>query len=213
MNRKSRITAISLPKETEELLQRLQEKYHMTRSELIRVMISFYVDASKKTSPIPISHENFDSSDTNKILKLYYQLLSNTKGQPTWVIGIGIIVKKGQVVIGLRKKTDQLIKDLHWSFPTGRFSSLNFEEELIANCKTETGLTIRVGELIHARHIPDGGQKKVNLIALYYTCRVQSGKLNSGGDFKEVKWVNASEINRHFTTSVSDEVMRYLNNQ
>lgn len=211
MKRKSRITAISLPKEIDSLLETWQKRLHKNRSELLREMINFYVDSNKsrgetaKTNP-----EYIDYSDANKVLKLYYKLLSETKPRPTTVVGIGIVNKRNKVVIGLRKTKDHTIKDLHWTFPSGKMESLDFEKEVIKTVKREAGIDVKIAKLVHARLIPDSPDKKIRVIALYYHCKSLRGNLKAGGDFKEVKLVPAVEVNRHFTTSVADEVMNFL---
>jgi ADP-ribose pyrophosphatase YjhB (NUDIX family) len=141
---------------------------------------------------------------------LYYNLLSQTRPKPTIVVGIAIINKKSKVLIGFRKSSDQHVKDLHWTFPSGKFNTLNFESEILKTVLRETGLNVRVVSLIHARLIPDTPDKKIRIIGLYYHCRIISGKVVAGGDFKEIKWVQANEVNRFFTTSVADEIMQFL---
>lgn len=210
MKRKSLITAISLPKETSILLEKLQNKFHKTRSELLREMISFYVNSSRSREEIKSNKEYIDDHDANKIIKLYYKLLSETKPKPAIVVGISIINKKDRVIIGLRKNADPNIKDLHWTFSSGKFASLNFEKELLATIKRETGFTAKILQLVHARLIPDSPNKKIRIIALYYHCKIVGGKQKPGGDFKELKWVPAIEVSRHFTTSVADEVINFL---
>jgi len=212
---KSRITAISIPQETQKLLKQLQIKSGKSRSLLLREMINYYVSSARRESRIakadsPVTFIN--DSDANLILKLYHRLLSENRPKPVVVVGIAIINKKNQVLIGLRKSTDQLIRDLHWTFPSGKFSSLNFESELVRTISRETGIDTNPGNLIHARLIPDSPKKKVRIIGLYYHCRVASGRQKPGGDFKELKWVDAVTVNRFFTTSVADEVMNFLGN-
>lgn len=208
MKRKSHVTAISLPGEVNELLNRLQHRLHKNRSELIREMIDHFVDSTKKTSPD--DKGGIDDSDANKILRLYHQLLSQSRPKPTLVVVIGIVNKKDQVIIGRRKPQDRYVKDLHWTFPSGTATTLDFENQVSKTVKKEVGLDVRVIRLIHARLIPDSPTKRVRIIGLYYHCRPMSGKPKAWGDFDQVKWVPADQVNRHFTTSVSDEVMNFL---
>jgi len=211
---KKLITAFSLPKEMDIVLNNLQTKTGKSRSQILREMINFFVISTKgekAASRQTAAKELYlDNADVNKILRLYYQLLSQTRPKPTLVVGISIINKKSRVLIGLRKSTDQHIPDLHWTFPSGKFNSLNFESEIIKTIRQETGLTARVISLVHARLIPDSPGKKIRIIGLYYHCRIISGKTVAGGDFKQLKWVEATQVNRHFTTSVADEIMNFL---
>jgi ADP-ribose pyrophosphatase YjhB (NUDIX family) len=210
--KKTGITAFSLLPETEKVLNRLQNKLHKNRSELIREMINYYAKSAKKTpdKSMGVTDTRIDGSDTNKILKYYFQLISRQKYRPSMVIGIAIINKKNKVLIGSRKSRDVYVKNLTWTFPTGKFSSLDFESEIAKTVKQETGLNVKILQLAHARLIPDSPEKKIRIIALYYHCRIVSGKARAGGDFKEIKWIPASEVTRHFTTSVSDEIMNFL---
>ena len=210
MKRKSLVTAISFPKETGLLLEKLQNKFHKNRSELLREMINFYVNSSKSRGVAQKDQEHIDDSNINKVLKLYYKLISETKPKPVIVVGIAIINKKDKVIIGLRKVNDPNVKDLHWTFPSGKFDSLNFQKELLATIKRETGFDAKILQLVHARLFPDSPQKKIRIVALYYHCKIESGKQKPGGDFKELKWVPASQVHRHFTTSVSDEITIFL---
>jgi ADP-ribose pyrophosphatase YjhB (NUDIX family) len=212
MANKSSITAISLPEKTEKVLQGLQSKLQKNRSELIREMINFYLKSGKRSEygRGEVSNFNVDSTDTNKILKYYYQLISQSKPKASIVIGVVIINKKNRVLIGLRKIKDIHVKNLTWTFPSGKFSSLDFESEIIKTAKQETGFDVKVAQLVHARLIPDSPEKKIRIIALYYHCKIVSGKQKPGGDFKDLKWVPATEVTRHFTTSVSDEIMNFL---
>jgi|SRR3989344_1946038 len=210
MKRKSLITAFSLPKQLDDNLKSIQAKSGKTRSELLREMIDYYVESTKKTSTSPNPTDSITDSDANKVLKLYYQLLSETRPKPSLVIGVAIVNKKDQVLIGLRRTNDKLVKDLHWTFPSGKMDNLNFDANIIKSAKLETGLIVKPLHLIHARLIPDSLHKSVRIVALYYHCRILSGKQRPSHNFKELKWVPATEVNRHFTTSVSDEIMHFL---
>jgi hypothetical protein len=153
---------------------------------------------------------SLNNDDVNQILKYYYSLISNQKIKPTLVIGITLISRSGKVLIGLRKTTDRYVKNLTWTFPTGKFYTLDFESELKKTIKIEVGLTAKAFRLIHARLIPDSPGKKVRIVALYYHCKTIPAKPKPGGDFKQLKWIPATDVNRYFTTSVADEIMNFL---
>jgi len=206
---KALITAFSLTEDSQKALNKLQTKSGQTRSEIIRNLLN----SSRKIVKSPLNQEiaaNISVDDTNKILKYYYQLISAQTPKPTIVIGISLISQKGRVLVGLRKNIDPFVKNLSWTFPTGKFSSLDFEKEIIKTVKTETSLTVKVLSLVHARLIPDSPAKKVRIVALYYYCKILSGKSKSGGDLKLLKWVPATDVTKYFTTSVADEIMNFL---
>ncbi len=83
-SRKSLITAFFLPKETLGLLNTLQIKFKRSRSEILREMIEYYV-SSQKTKGYKSQEGTIDDSDANKILKLYYSIISQIKPKPTLV--------------------------------------------------------------------------------------------------------------------------------
>lgn len=201
----------SLPPEIYTEIDKLLKTSHKTRSEFMRQMIESYLSAAQKTllqSPKEIL--KIDPSDTNKILKLYYQLIGSHK-KDTLVIGLGIIAREGKVLIGQRKEEeDPYVKELSWVFPGGKFASLDFEKELIQTIKEETGFNIYVNQLIHARLIPDSPGKKVKIIALYYHCTPVSGNEHAGGDLSKLQWVEPMKIFHYFTTSTADEVVSFL---
>lgn len=173
-------------------------------------MIEFFINSHKPSAKRVGETEIIDDSDANKILKLYYSLLSQTKSKPTIVVVIGIVNKKDKVIIGLRKSPDLNVKDLHWTFPSGKTDTLDFEKNLTKTIKDETGLNAKPIRLVHARLIPDSPEKKVRIMALYYHCKLLGGSQKAGRDFKEIKWVPATQVHRHFTTSVADEITTFL---
>jgi ADP-ribose pyrophosphatase YjhB (NUDIX family) len=212
MNKKTHITAVSLSKETEDQLSKLQQKLGRNRSQLIRDLInsSSKRDVGVKKEVPSSGFIQTDFSDPNLILRRYYELISQVSKKTSLVLGIGIINKKNKVLIGLRKNADPHVKNLSWTFPSGRFNSLNFESELVRNIARETGLQTQVLQMVHARIIPDSPKKPLRIIGLYYHCKIISGKLKPGGDFKELKWIDGTDASRHFTTSISDDITNFL---
>ncbi len=207
---KSLITAFSLSPENEITLKRMQNKSGQTRSEIVRNLINSHSQKLKSGVGDMVFTRSLSNDDTNQILKYYYSLISNQKIKPTIVIGIAVISRSGKVLIGLRKTADRYIKNFSWTFPTGKFYTLNFESELKNTVQIEVGLTLKSQRLIHARLIPDSPGKKVRIVALYYHCKTMPAKPKAGGDFKQIKWIPASDVTRFFTTSVADEIMNFL---
>lgn len=210
MARKTKILGFSLPPETYDEIQNLLKITHKTKSEFMRQVIDSYINITQKT--LKVSSENeleISNEDVNKVLKLYYQLVGGNK-KDTIVIGLGIIAKEGKVLIGQRKGKDPFVKELTWVFPGGKFKSLDFAKELTDAVKEETGLDVYINQLVHARLIPDSPEKKVKIIALYYHCTPISGKETTGGDLKQLKWVEPMKIFHYFTTSTADEIVSFL---
>jgi len=204
--RKTKIRDISLPHKTEEFLSDLQKKMQMTRSELVSYLIKFYQNFNEisKKSMIELSDE-----DLNKVLKMYYKLIGYDK-KKILVIGLGIIEKRGKVLIGKRKRKDKYVRDLSWVFPGGRLETIDFDKEIKREVKEETNLCVRVCDIVHARLIPDSPRKKVRVVALYFHLKPTSRKIKASGDLSELKWVKSTEVCKYFTTSTADEVIRFL---
>jgi len=121
-------------------------------------------------------------------------------------VGLAIIHKNGNVLIGCRKEKDEFVEHLTWVFPGGKLESLNFEKEIKKLAKEETGLDINFNKIIAVRKTPDA---KINIILIYFDC-VSKGIEKPGGDLKELKWVPATSVCKYFTTSVMNEVMIFL---
>jgi len=210
MARKTKIVGFSLPPETYQKIENLLRTTHKTRSEFMRQVIDSYLEITQKTLlSAPKTETIISPQDINKILKLYYQIISQNKKEVI-VIGLGIIAQNNRVLLGQRKKKDPYVKELSWVFPGGKFESLNFEEELIKTIEEETALKVYVNQLVHARLIPDSPEKKIKIIALYYHCTPVTGKEKPGGDLKTLEWVPPMKIFHYFTTSTADEVISFL---
>jgi len=198
MARKTKIMGFSLPPEIYQNIENLLKTSHKTKSEFMRQVIDSYLSVAQKTLiQTPESKLEIDQGDINKILKLYYQLIGSHH-KDTLVIGLGIIVSKGKVLIGQKKEKDPYVKELTWVFPGGKFNSLDFEGELTSKIKEETGLSVYINQLVHARLIPDSPEKKVKIIALYYHCTPVSGKENAGRDLKKLYYPSLHIIYYHY---------------
>lgn len=210
--RKSKIVSISLHPDILTHIDELKSQNKQSRSEIIKNIINSYIKAQKT---LDISDRYKVGPQTlSQILKMYYNLSSKQK-QKNHIVGLGIIINKGKVLIGKRGEQDPYVKHLSWVFPGGMMHSLNFEKELIIYIKHETGFTVKVDKIVHARIHPDNINDKVKIIALYFHCFIVSGKQKAGGYKKRVpliklKWVQPTAVVRYFTTSTSDEVMNFL---
>ena len=90
--------------------------------------------------------------------------------------------------------------------------SLDFASELANIVKKETKLKVKVQSLVEARVHPDTGLKNVQIIALYFHCVLnkENIKEKSGGGLARLSWVKPFDIFKYFTSSVSDEVIKFL---
>jgi 8-oxo-dGTP pyrophosphatase MutT (NUDIX family) len=207
MSRTTDIINISLPPEINNQINAYLEKNHLTRSEFIRSLINDYFGHKEYKHDANVPSE----PDLANILKYYWDLRSKSdlKIVP---ITLGIIVNEsGKVLIGARKGRDEWVENLTWVFPGGKIESLDFESETIREIKGETGIDVKVNELIAARIHPDSGLKKVQIVALYFYCTPLTESTRAVDGLSELKWVEPLDVYKYFTTSTCDEVSRFLN--
>jgi len=167
--RQAKVIGFSVPPEIYQKLNRVIQKKHKTKSEFFREMIDVYFQSLKVTKPTPLADEGVAETDLAKILRTYWELRTSTPIK-TIIIALGIIIKRGKVLIGARKEKDPWVENLTWVFPGGRLKSLDFEKETAREVKEETGLEVTVKNLVAARIYPDSGLKPVQIVALYFHC-------------------------------------------
>lgn len=175
----------------------------------MRELIDFYLATG---NTLPFKSGELAEIDLAKALRGYWNLKSR-QDLKVLVIGLAIICdKQGKVLIGSRKEKDQWVENLSWVFPGGKMGFLDFEKSLKQDVKKETGLNIKVNDLIAARIHPDSGLKPVQIVALYFHCQPLKEKpiAKPGGDLSKLQWVKPTDVFKHFTTSVCDEVTRFL---
>jgi len=175
----------------------LARKHGWNRSETIGKVITEYLGNGAK------------EADLSVILKCYWDVRGRTK-QEVVLAAVGIVEQNGKVLIGTRKGRDPYVKELTWVFPGGRLESLDFEKDVAREVREETGLTVKVKSLVSARVHPDSGYKPVQIVLLYFHCVPVGGHLGGNGELKQLKWVNPMQVFAYFTTSVSDEITRFL---
>jgi len=209
MPRKTKIVGFSLPTELYFQLEHLLTEKRKTRSGFLRELIDFYLATG---NTLPFKSGELAEIDLAKALRGYWNLKSR-QDLKVLVIGLAIICdKQGKVLIGSRKEKDQWVENLSWVFPGGKMGFLDFEKSLKQDVKKETGLNIKVNDLIAARIHPDSGLKPVQIVALYFHCQPLKEKpiAKPGGDLSKLQWVKPTDVFKHFTTSVCDEVTRFL---
>ncbi|MCK4634804.1 MAG: NUDIX domain-containing protein [Candidatus Aenigmarchaeota archaeon] len=122
------------------------------------------------------------------------------------VLGIIYDPETKKILIG-RRKNDPYIKELTWCFPGGRPA---YEEDLEYYLKEQimvkTGLEVEVKEIVFAKTYPE----KREFLSIYYLCEVTGGKENASEKFVEIKWVEPTEVQKYFTTSLHPKLLEYL---
>jgi len=202
MSRTTKIVGISLPPEIEEKVQSYLNISHKTRSEFFRELISKYLPSEDRAQNTEL--------DLANILRNYWEKRASS-GCTVLPIILSIIVnKKGEILIGSRKEKDKWVENLTWVFPGGKLESLDFEDEVRRITKKETGLDIKLKQLITSRIHPDSGFKDIQIVALYFYCTTDLDSTKSGGSLENIKWVKPLDVFKYFTTSTCDEVVKFL---
>lgn len=124
------------------------------------------------------------------------------------VLGIVFNPETKKILIG-RRDNDPHIKELTWCFPGGDLDKgMEVEEALKKEIKIKTGLDVESLGAIFAKTYPE----KKDLLSVYYLCEVIGGQEKAGDKFKEIKWVNPEELEKHFTTSFHPKLKEYILN-
>ena len=143
--------------------------------------------------------------------KLAARTMSAKSAKPL-EIGIAVIRNKKKKVLIIKRLYEEYAKKgqkLTWVFPGGtpdRGESI--EETTIRETRLETGLNIRILNLISERTY---SQPNVHL--KYFACRLKDFKVEPILDVHEVetlKWVFPKELKDYFTTDLDPGVAKYL---
>src|SRR3989344_316987 len=123
------------------------------------------------------------------------------------VILLGVIYdpKKRKILLG-RRENDPYIKELTWCFPGGRASKEELEDCLKKKIKEKTGLKVENLGAVFSKTYPE----KRDLLSIYYLCEVVGGKEKAGEKFVELKWVKPTDVKKYFTTSLHQNLLKYL---
>jgi 8-oxo-dGTP diphosphatase len=125
-------------------------------------------------------------------------------------VGVGGVVVLGERVVLIRRGTEPLKGQ--WSIPGGR---LEWGETLVEGVRRElreeTGLEVRVGELIEAfeRIFRDeDGRPRYHFVILDFLCEAEPGQPRPGGDVTEVALVREDDLGRYRLTEAATRVVR-----
>jgi ADP-ribose pyrophosphatase YjhB (NUDIX family) len=124
------------------------------------------------------------------------------------VLGIVYDLEKKKILIG-RKENDKTFPEQTWCFPGGRPTyKHSLTMSLRMEIKKKTNLDVNVLDCFFARNIPE----KAELLAVYYYCELteETDKPKAMDEFKEIKWIKPTEVEKYFTTSVDPFVMDFL---
>ena len=106
-----------------------------------------------------------------------------------------------------QRENDPHFDNLKWTFPGGRPTyDDDLEESFESVMEDKTGLKVKSLGPVFSRLFKE--DKKILLI--YYLCEAIGGEIKPGGNFTELKWVHADELEDHFTTSFDPRLKEFI---
>ena len=108
-----------------------------------------------------------------------------------------------------RRENDEHFKDLGWVFPGGRPSydddlEMSFERVI----EKRTGLRVKSLGPVFSRLFEENSK----VLLIYYLCEAVGGEAGESDEYVEFKWVNADELEAHFTTSFDPRLKEFIEN-
>ncbi len=115
------------------------------------------------------------------------------------IVGVGgVVIRDGQVLLVQRAQEPLSGK---WTLPGGAVElGETLEEAVVRELREETGLEVRVLELVEAfeRIARDGSDRpRYHYVLLDYLCVPVSGELLAGSDVAAADWVRPEEFARY----------------
>ena len=99
-----------------------------------------------------------------------------------------------------------------WSIPGGMLElSESIAEGVRRELAEETGLDVRVGDLIEAfeRIVPgEDGRTRYHFVILDYLCEMVSGEARAGSDVTDVAWAREDELEKYSLTAIATRVIK-----
>jgi 8-oxo-dGTP diphosphatase len=123
------------------------------------------------------------------------------------VVGVGGVVISGGRALLIKRGHPPLQGE--WSIPGG---TLEVGETLLEGAQRElaeeTGLRVRVVELIERVFRDDAGKAKYHFVILDYLCEPVDGEARAGSDVTDVAWAAESDLERFSLTPTATRVIR-----
>lgn len=123
-------------------------------------------------------------------------------------IVLGLVHKKDKILMIRRKEKDPEVEGLVWAFPGGTIKENELKEEaLVREIKEETGVDIKVKNLIFARMYPEK-----DILLLYYDCKPRNEDLETSEphEIAELGWVTGSEALKSITSDIHPMIADFL---
>jgi 8-oxo-dGTP diphosphatase len=129
------------------------------------------------------------------------------------VVGVGgVVIEQGRALL-IRRGGEPLKGQ--WSIPGGTLETgETLEQGTQREMAEETGLSVRVGELIEVfeRIFREPGEEarrpRYHFIILDYLCERVSGEARAGSDVTEIAWVAESDLEAYHLTPTATRIAR-----
>jgi 8-oxo-dGTP diphosphatase len=126
------------------------------------------------------------------------------------LVGVGgVVIEQGRTLL-IKRGSAPL--EGQWSIPGGMLElGETIEEGVRRELAEETGLEVRVGELIEVfeRIIPGEGRRtRYHFVILDYLCERVNGEAHAASDVTDVAWAREDELEKYGMTSVAMRVIR-----
>lgn len=124
------------------------------------------------------------------------------------IVGVGGVVIDGGRVLLIRRGKEPLKGE--WSIPGGM---LELGEELVdavrRELKEETGIEVEPLDciIVFDRVTKEGARVKYHYVIIDYLCRKKRGKLRSGSDVIDAKWVKREDLPQYHLTELATTVI------
>jgi 8-oxo-dGTP diphosphatase len=126
------------------------------------------------------------------------------------IVGVGgVVILNGRVLL-TRRGNPPL--EGEWSIPGGTLEvGETLPEAVKRELAEETGIDVRVGELIEALErifLDPDGRTKYHFVILDYLCDVAGGNARAGSDATEVVWTTESELDKYELSAATTRVIQ-----
>lgn len=115
------------------------------------------------------------------------------------VVGVGAVVLRDGAVLLVERAQEPLAGQ--WTLPGGAVElGETLEEAVVRELREETGMTVRVLELVEAFDRitrDDESRARYHYVLLDYLCEPVGGELRAGSDARAAAWVRPEEFARY----------------